>query len=136
MKNSVIALSGVSAIAALAGGLLLATPAAQAQSRTTTTTIEEITVTAPHTPRRGGGFTNAPIENVYVSRRIDVRDIDLRSPGGRDILDKRISAAARAACDRLDKMYPLGEPSRSTCEKETVADAQDQIAAFVAQGAY
>lgn len=75
--------------------------------------LETITVTGSRavSQREGGRSTiGAPIRDVSLSYAISIADLDLTTVAGQLELQRRVTAAARAACDELDDMA-LGNPT-------------------------
>ena len=79
------------------------------------------------------GAIAAPAIAENVQFEVDYRDINLASPEGQQVLDKRIDKAARKACG-YDKV-PVGSrlPSRDAkaCYEELRAKAQKQFAVII-----
>ncbi len=90
----------------------------------------QVTVQASHVKRKeiGVSESGAPIELIQLSRRVSYADLDLSSTQGAAVLDKRIEATARAACQQLKTLYPLEQwdTDTSTCVADAVRDAKKQ----------
>jgi UrcA family protein len=100
---------------------------------TTTTTDDGITVTAPralHHRTVGRAPDGFPVEEVSLSRRISFSGLDLRSERDSQVLDQRIEATARRACDQLSHLYPQSQypviSSDRDCYTQAVDDAMAQ----------
>ena len=79
-----------------------------------------------HPYRQERAPNGAPIENVQVSRVVDVSDLDLDSGYGRHIMRERIRRAATDACHALDVMpgyVPAAGESDVDCYHRAVNDA-------------
>jgi len=64
-----------------------------------------VSVPAPHKADRQWNGVHPRMQlaaNVWV----ETRDLDLRTEYGRDVLDRRVRAAADVACDRVDQIEP------------------------------
>ena len=89
---------------------------------------------SPGTPGRSP-TTGAPIETLTSQSIVNVADLNLRTPAGRDELAARISAAAGRACDWLDEVYPASPtttPPTAECRSEAIKRAQSQVDAAIA----
>lgn len=121
-------LAAVATIAAAATPLL---PVA-VDAQTAAADRAAITVTAPRarTVDRNSA-TGAPIQTITTQSLVYIDDLDLRTKTGRDVLDTRIAAAAKEACDWLNEVYPatpLSVPSsQSDCRADAVRTAQSQV---------
>ena len=75
-----------------------------------------------------------PIEQVTINRTVEFRDLDLSRPDDRARFNQRIEAAARRACRRIDKLYPVQdwETNNQTCIDDAVHGARKQEAALLA----
>lgn len=126
----------IGSVALAAAGMLPQTiPAASAQPVATDAT-GSITVLAPRVRQTGRSpTTGAPIETLTSQSIVNVADLNLRTPAGRDELAARISAAAGRACDWLNEVYPSGPtttPPDSECRAEAIKRAQSQVDAAIA----
>lgn len=84
---------------------------------------DELTVTGSRflaTPV-GINYTGVPIKDVSLSYGVSLADIDLESAAGQAEMDRRVVAAARAACHELARLYPVSQPDTARCTK-TAAD--------------
>jgi UrcA family protein len=91
---------------------------------------DTITVTAPRHVERttvGRSSIGAPIEDVTVSRRVSHHDLDLKSPAGRETLNRRITEAAQAECRELARIYPVGRPDSRQCARIAIAGTRDAV---------
>jgi UrcA family protein len=74
---------------------------------------------------------------VMMSSRVGYSDLDLSTPDGVAMLEKRVSAAATEVCDALGKAYPETTPGTAKCAKnateKAMASAQRAIAAAKAK---
>jgi len=103
-----------------------------AYAQDTLTEPGSITVTAPRRVQVGRSTIGAPIDLISLSRFVNFSDVDLRTPAGQAELDKRAMAAARSACQELERQYPNGTPDSLTCAKQARAATQGQIDAAIA----
>ena len=74
---------------------------------------------------------------VMMTSRVGYSDLDLSTPDGVAMLEKRISTAATEVCDALGKAYPDTTPGTAKCAKnatdKAMASAQKAIAAAKAK---
>lgn len=93
--------------------------------------LSQITVEAKHDVQKkqvGMSYTGIPIEEVSLSRHVGFSDLDLKTPAGKEALDKRIKAVAKEACEQIQKLYPLEQwdTDTRTCIANAVKDAMAQ----------
>jgi UrcA family protein len=69
----------------------------------------------------GMSYTDIPIKEVSLTRKVGFRDLDLASPSGKVELDKRIKAVAKEVCNQLKTLYPLEQLDTDT--RTCIADA-------------
>ena len=118
--------SVISAVAAL--GLSFTTAQAQPyneQGPDAYTYANGVTVYA-HPYRQERAPNGAPIENVQVSRVVNVSDLDLGTGYGQHILRERVRNAASDACRALDMMpgyVPADGENDVDCYHRAVNDA-------------
>lgn len=95
--------------------------------------IQEVTVIAerPTTTVVGRTSSGAAIELLELRHRVSYADLNLATHSGATDLEKRVSNAAKSACDELDKLYPL-EAKDANCEKKAADAAMSQVHAAVA----
>jgi UrcA family protein len=119
-----------SGIALLALGTVAAGAAMAADS------IEEITVQGSRMTREVVGrahSTGAPIELVTLTRHTSYADLDLSTYSGATELRRRVESTAKAACEELDKLFPL-TPTREnsrTCLRQAIDGTTAQIQAAI-----
>jgi UrcA family protein len=110
-------LRGLCLAALAAVGLAATGTAAQAQPYDpyypSDTTVGEIVVAPRYLPRSAIG---APIREYYAQRVVSYSDLDLATPWGRDTLRMRVRAAARDACDELDRLHPVNDLNHITID--------------------
>ena len=103
----------VAVIGAMFCGALVFAGAAYAQGDTVAppVTSQEITVVAPEVVRKTTGQTRSGLDLDVISTTMQVSfaDLDLAKPGDEAELQKRIRAAARETCLRLDHAAPVGK---------------------------
>ena len=84
----------------------------------------------------GTSSKGGPIERMQLSGRVNYADLDLTTYAGATELYRRIDAAVRQACERLDEQYPLsasiGSRSGPDCLKSARATADRQARELVA----
>ncbi len=68
-----------------------------------------------------------PTELVTLTHRVSYADLDLATHSGAVALERRVEAAARTACEQLDKLYPNDEPEAARCIHQAVANASRQV---------
>lgn len=109
----------------LLAGLLGSSVAALAQP------VEEITVTAPGEVRReaiGPSLTGgAREEQVSLTRRVYVGDLDLNQSAGLSEAEKRVNVMAADACAQLGQLFPKATPANATCTARAVKSAMAQL---------
>jgi UrcA family protein len=95
--------------------------------------IQEVTVIAerPTTTVVGRTSSGAAIELLELRHRVSFADLNLATHAGATDLEKRVSNAAKSACDELDKLYPL-EAKEANCAKKAADAAMSQVHAAVA----
>jgi UrcA family protein len=104
-----------------------------------------ITVTGPHQRTVGRSASGAPIRESEASMTVasgapireseasmtvDYSDLDLRSSLGRDLLNTRVDAAARDACNALDDAFGVADPALTEpadCRADARRRAQGQV---------
>ena len=59
-------------------------------------------------------------------------DLDLGTKAGAAALEKRVQAAAAAACKEVRRVYPEAEPGDSACAKNAVDEAMVRVREVVA----
>jgi UrcA family protein len=71
-------------------------------------TVEQMTIIAPGVHRRtvGRSDTGIPVEELSLSRVVDISDLDLSRQQDVDMMDYRVRMAALRACGELDREYP------------------------------
>lgn len=121
----------IAAVGALAGGLVIASGQAVAQT-------SEITIVAPHVVHQNGGQTagGVPIDVVSLTHHVSFADLDLSSPAGVAALESRITDSAKQACGQLDALYPAAmfppDPANKDCLKTAIDGAMAQAAVAIA----
>ena len=101
------------------------TPSSQQQ----TTTMEQMTIIAPHVQHRTieRSYTGVPVEELSLSRVVDYSDLDLSRWTDVQRLDHRIRRAAHATCNQLDREYPQTlYPSYQSSDLSCVTKATDE----------
>lgn len=94
--------------------------------------METVTVTGSRAVTEkdvGRSNIGAPIREVSLSYRVSAADLDLTSSAGKAELEKRVKAAASAACKELDRLA-LGNPTSpddATCVKKAVDEAMAKV---------
>lgn len=99
-------------------------PAAWSQSQDDSGSI---TVTAPRSGKWSPDGTAT--ETVAHSIRINISDLDLRTPTGLSAAEARIRQAAKRSCDWLDANYPVVDSDKE-CERSTVDAAMTRARAI------
>jgi len=119
----------LAAAGALVGALASPISSAAAQTVYQTTTVEEMTVIAPHVHHRtiGRSYTGVPVEELSLSRVVDYSDLDLSRWTDVRRLDYRVRQAASAACNELNREYPETlYPSYQSSDHSCVTKATDE----------
>jgi UrcA family protein len=116
-------LAGVNCLL-LAGIAFIPVPAAAQPNSEASATNEKVTVTAPYIVRRKIVTppmvqNKLPVEVVSVDYPVSYSDLDLSRTKDAAIFEKRISDAAKEACDQLTKKYPpdafMPTPTNQDC---------------------
>lgn len=76
-----------------------------------------------------------PVKAISLTYKVKVSDLDLTSPEGPAALEKRVRAAALAACHDLSRAYPASEPNDAACAKEAADKAMVQVSEIIAAAA-
>ena len=94
----------------------------------------EVKIEAARSVQRvGTSTTGAPIELVQLTRRVSYADLDLTTHRGKLDLERRINDTAKAACQQLDTLYPVGTTEQGmTCVKNAADGAMVQAQASIA----
>ena len=90
---------------------------------------EQMTIIAPRVQRRtvGRSDTGIPVEELSLSRVVDVSDLNLSRQQDVDAMDYRVRTAALRACDALDRAYPQSlYPSYPSGDDGCVARATNE----------
>ena len=90
---------------------------------------EAVTVTGSRfvQTKVGINYTGLPIKDVALSYTVDLKDLDLTTSAGVAELDKRVFAAARAACRELGWLYPISHPDTPACIKAAADKTMMQV---------
>ena len=121
--------AALAAAGALVGALSVPTGSATAQTTYTTTTREEIIVTPPYVQHRplGRSGTGIPVEELSLSRGVDISDLDLSRWDDVRVLDDRVRQAAYAACGELNRQYPGSlYPAYQSNDRDCVVQATNE----------
>ncbi|HUO91538.1 MAG TPA: UrcA family protein [Rhizomicrobium sp.] len=113
------------------------TPESSAPTAAPTNQATEVTVTAPREVTRtrvGRSNIGAPIEDVAVTERVNIQDLDLKKTADVDELNRRVREAAADSCSELDRLFPLvpSSQTRRDCIRRAMRGANAQIEAAVA----
>ena len=99
-------------------------------------TLEEIIVEAPWLVEREvvgrSSSTGAPIEEISLTRRVDISDLDLTHTADVSEAERRIEGVARDSCDKLAEMFPLSGVDEPSCVDDAVENAMAQVEGAVA----
>lgn len=133
----------VAAVIGLAGTTLALAQAGQAQDQAeahppAAPTQLEITVQAAGTVRhqsQGTTYTGIPLEDISLTRRVGVSDLNLNTAEGKSRLEHRVRTVAKEACRQLLNMYPLAlwTTSNAACVHSAVQGAMDQLPTIMAR---
>lgn len=77
----------------------------------------------------GKTASGLPIQEISLSHTVKIADLDPNSAAGLAEIERRVTAAAKAACDEIDRMA-LGNPtspSDAACVKRAVDAAMAKI---------
>jgi len=69
------------------------------------------------------------VKEISLTQHVSYGDLDLTTPAGVAELEKRITVAAEAVCEKLDKVYPDSRPKGQTCTAISVKDAMHKVTA-------
>jgi UrcA family protein len=100
-------------------------------------TVAQITVQAHQkvtTKQVGISYTGIPIEEIQLTRHVGYGDLDLSSPKGKAMLEKRIKDTAKRACEQLNTLYPLDQwaiDDVQTCVDRAIDAATTQETAII-----
>lgn len=92
--------------------------------------LTEITVQAKRllsTQQVGRTSTGIPIINISLSYGVSLKDLDVRSPDGMQVAEKRINDAALSACQEIGHQYPDATPDDRTCAKAAAKKATAEL---------
>lgn len=83
----------------------------------------------------GTSYTGAPIEQIQLSRRVSVGDLNLASASGKEQFRHRIRTVANETCNELRNLYPfaLWRSTNADCVSGAVKDAMAQVPTIMAQ---
>jgi UrcA family protein len=114
-------------IALLAGACALALPLAPAAWSQSQDDTGSITVTAP----RAGKWApdGSETETVAHSIKVNISDLDLKTPAGQAAAQARITDAAKKSCDWLDAHYPVVDSAKD-CVRGAVDAAMTRARAM------
>ena len=70
-----------------------------------------------------------PIKEVSLTYRVNIADLDSHTAAGRAEIEKRVTAAAKAACDEIDRLALGGptSPDDAVCVKLAVEAAMKSV---------
>lgn len=94
--------------------------------------LETVTVTGSRALTQkdvGATTTGVPVQEVSLSYAVKIADLDSKSAAGLAEIEKRVAAAAKAACKEIDRLA-LGNPtspSDAACVKKAVDDAMAKV---------
>ncbi len=124
MRTKLIAIAaGVCATSLLAG---------LAMGEATEVTVQANRAVETHV---GKTATGIPIVNVSLGYGVSYAGLDLASHTGAMQLEKRVSDAAKAACQELTHLYPDAMPDEITCAKAATEKAMVKVHALEAAAA-
>jgi UrcA family protein len=63
---------------------------------------------------------------------VSFADLDITSVTGAAELEKRVTDAARAACEEIASKYPSATPSNAVCAQKAAAKAMTEVRKMVA----
>jgi UrcA family protein len=96
--------------------------------------VESVTVEASRMASDTVGFSASgiPVKAISLAYKVKLSDIDLTAPDAPALLEKRVRAAALAACHDLSRTYPVSEPNDSACAREATDKAMKQVEGLLA----
>ncbi len=80
----------------------------------------------------GRTASGVPITEVSVSYRVNLADLNLATHSGATEAERRVSAAADAACKQINRQYPSATPADKTCAKDASDKAMTKVHELVA----
>jgi len=97
--------------------------------------VQEVQVQATRTVSKkdvGRSPSGVPIVDLSLSYGVNVADLDLSTHSGAKEAERRVNAAAVAACKELGRQYPGATPNDRDCSKEAAAKAMVTVNQLVA----
>ena len=97
--------------------------------------VEEVTVQAKRgltTNVVGRTSSGIPLADILASREASTAGLDLTSDAGAAELAKRVSDAARAACQEIGRQYPDAAPEDAQCARAAADEAMVKVRRLVA----
>ena len=88
-------------------------------------TVGEVIIEAPKLRERSR--LGVEMMDLSMSVAVPYGDLDLKTPGGANELDRRITLAADYVCKQLERRYPEGSPETRACAREAVRDTRPQV---------
>ena len=97
--------------------------------------VEQVTVKAKRgltTNVVGRTSSGIPLADISVSHEASIAGLDLASNAGAAELAKRVSDAARAACQEIARRYPGAAPGDAECARAAADEAMVKVRQLVA----
>lgn len=94
--------------------------------------LETVTVTGSRAlTEKDAGKTieGVPLKEVSLTYRVKITDLDPSTAAGRAEIEKRVTAAAKAACEEIDRLA-MGDPTSpndTVCVQQAVEAAMAKI---------
>ena len=107
---------------ALVAGMASATDSTTVVARQTRPTISQ-------------PYENSGIEIHSLERHVRFNDLDLSTPAGIAVLEKRVTASANAVCAQLGELFPRDFTTDEECRQQAVQSAMVQVRAAIAKAA-
>ncbi len=72
-----------------------------------------------------------PMQDLSLTYEVSLAGLNLATKFGADEAERRVNAAALAACEEIGKQYPDAKPSEDECAKDAAKKAMVKIQQFV-----
>jgi UrcA family protein len=87
--------------------------------------VEATRILSKQTNARGP--TNFPMTDLSLAYGVSLAGLNLGTKSGADEAEKRVNAAAAAACKEIARQYPEATPNENQCAREAAKKAMVQV---------
>ncbi len=97
--------------------------------------VQEVQVQASRVvSKQDAGRTSSgvPIVDLSLSYGVNLSDLNLATHSGAQEAQRRVTAAAEAACKEIGRQYPHSTPNDRECAKEAADEAMPKVNQLVA----